>query len=59
MHTSLPEKRIEPWASWEPCGGEQGAAAFKRLASQLPGFFADARLVSSRQSRLSFYKPTG
>ena len=52
----MPQKRTEPWASWEPCDSKQGAAALKRLASQQPAFFADAKLISSRQSRLSFYQ---
>ncbi|MGA3353993.1 MAG: AAA family ATPase [Acidimicrobiales bacterium] len=51
----MSEKCVEPWAVWEPCEDEQGAEALSQLASELPGFFADSTLVSSRWSRLSFY----
>ena len=51
----MAEKRSEPWAFWEPCEGEEGAAALQRLAGELPTYFADSTLVSSRCSRLSFY----
>jgi ATP-dependent Zn protease len=54
--TSIVEKSTEPWASWEPCEDEQGAEALNRLARNLPRYFADSKLISSRQSRLSFYK---
>ena len=50
------EKSTEPWVVWEPCEGEQGTAVLTRLARELPAYFADATLLSSRSSRLSFYK---
>jgi tetratricopeptide (TPR) repeat protein len=49
------EKGIRPWAFWERCERRQGAEALSRLAGELPDFFADSRLVSSRWSRLPFY----
>ena len=52
----MTDKRTEPWACWEPCEGKQGAQVLERLASQQPMLFADARLVNSRRSRLSFYE---
>jgi hypothetical protein len=55
MHAPMAEKRSEPWAFWQPCEGEEGAAALRRLASELPTYFADSTLVSSRCLRLSFY----
>jgi Flp pilus assembly protein TadD len=51
----MPEKRVDPWTLWEQCEGRQGAEALSRLAGELPEFFADSMLVSSRWSRLSFY----
>jgi hypothetical protein len=54
--TSIVEKSTEPWASWEPCEDEQGAEALNRLARNLPRYFADSKLISSRQSRLAFYE---
>lgn len=52
----MAEKTAEPWASWEPTEGEQAAEALERLATELPTFFADSTLVSSRSSWLSFYR---
>ncbi len=49
------EKRVYPWVLWEQCERRQGAQALSRLAGQLPEFFSDSRLVSSRWSRLPFY----
>lgn len=43
------------WALWEPCEGEQGKEALSRLATELPAYFADSRLVNCRSSPLSFY----
>jgi len=54
--TAIAEKTTEPWASWEPCDDDQGAEALERLARSLPRFFADSKLISSRQSRLPFYE---
>ena len=54
--TSIAEKSTEPWASWEPCDETQGAEALERLARNLPKFFADSKLITSRQARLSFYE---
>ena len=54
--TSLSEKSTAPWASWDPCDGTQAEEALDRLARNTPGVFADSKLISSRQSRLSFYK---
>jgi ATP-dependent Zn protease len=56
MHAPMPEKRSEPWAVWEPCEGEQGEEALARLVGQLPAFFADSTLISSRRAWLSFYR---
>jgi ATP-dependent Zn protease len=50
------EKSTEPWVVWEACEGEQGTAVLTRLARELPAYFADATLLSSRSSPLSFYK---
>jgi tetratricopeptide (TPR) repeat protein len=52
----MPEKRVEPWAFWEQCDREQGAATLGRLASQRPELFSGSTLVSARWSRLSFYR---
>lgn len=49
-------KGTEPWASWEPVGAEQGAKVLERLAEELPGIFADSKLIASRCSRLAFYE---
>ena len=54
--TSLSEKSTKPWVSWEPCDDTQGEAALARLARNKPGVFADSKLISRRQSRLSFYQ---
>jgi AAA+ superfamily predicted ATPase len=54
--TSIAEKSAEPWASWEPCDETQGAEALERLARNLPKIFADSKLITSRQARLSFYE---
>jgi Flp pilus assembly protein TadD len=51
----MPEKSMDPWVAWEPCEHGQGAAALARLAGELPEYFAGARLIGSRWSRLSFY----
>ena len=52
---TVPEKRPEPWAFWEPSEGEHGTTALARLASSSPAVFADSILLSSRWTRLSFY----
>jgi AAA+ superfamily predicted ATPase len=51
-----PEKSTDPWVVWEPCEEEHGAAALARLARELPAYFADSTLLSSRSSPLPFYK---
>jgi Flp pilus assembly protein TadD len=53
----MPEKRVDPWISWEPCEGRQGWEALSRLRKdeELRVFFGNSTLVGSRWSRLPFY----
>jgi len=54
-HSHMSEKSIDQWVHWEPCEGNEGAAALSLLAGAQPGYFADSTPVSARWSRLSFY----
>jgi len=49
------QKPLDPWATWEPNGGEQAAEAFARLAAQAPEVFTGARFSGGRSATLSFY----